>query len=171
MATLLQSSSLENPVDKGAWRASVDRVTKNQPRLKRLSTSVRASVLAASVLAAARVLPVSSSGSPVFPWISRHAAAPPAGADPSASVGACPCPADVEAGTTLPVTSHPRAPSTPQLKLAGIFDKTFFERCRNVRGMLTKAVKSHLIIGLPDLQSPGSQQGAHSRPRPWPASK
>ena len=30
MATLLQSSSLENPVDKGAWRAAVDRVTKNQ---------------------------------------------------------------------------------------------------------------------------------------------
>ena len=41
MATLLQSSSLENPVDKGAWRASVDRVTKNQTRLKRLSTYVR----------------------------------------------------------------------------------------------------------------------------------
>ena len=71
MATLLQSSSLENPVDKGAWRAAVDRVTKNQTRLKRLSTYVRA-----SVLAAARVLLVSSSGSPVFPWISRHAAGP-----------------------------------------------------------------------------------------------
>ena len=41
MATLLQSSSLENPVDKGAWRAAVDRVTKNQTRLKRLSTYVR----------------------------------------------------------------------------------------------------------------------------------
>ena len=33
----LQYSSLENPMDRGAWRALVHRVTKNQTQLKRLS--------------------------------------------------------------------------------------------------------------------------------------
>ena len=31
-------SCLENPMDRGAWRAMVQRVIKNQTRLKRLST-------------------------------------------------------------------------------------------------------------------------------------
>ena len=34
----LQYSSLENPMDRGAWRATVHRVAKSQTRLKRLST-------------------------------------------------------------------------------------------------------------------------------------
>ena len=34
----LQSSCLENPMDRGAWRATVHRVTKSWTRLKRLST-------------------------------------------------------------------------------------------------------------------------------------
>ena len=34
----LQCSCLENPVDRGAWRATVHRVAKSQTRLKRLST-------------------------------------------------------------------------------------------------------------------------------------
>ena len=34
----LQYSRLENPMDRGAWRATVQRVAKNQTRLKRLST-------------------------------------------------------------------------------------------------------------------------------------
>ena len=34
----LQYSCLENPTDKGAWRATVPKVTKSQTRLKRLST-------------------------------------------------------------------------------------------------------------------------------------
>ena len=35
----LQYSCLENPMDRGAWRATVHRVTKSQTRLKRLSSS------------------------------------------------------------------------------------------------------------------------------------
>ena len=36
----LQYSCLENPMDRGAWRAIEDRVTKSQTRLKRLSTHI-----------------------------------------------------------------------------------------------------------------------------------
>ena len=38
----LQYSCLENPMDRGAWRATVHKVTKSQIRLKRLSTHTRA---------------------------------------------------------------------------------------------------------------------------------
>ena len=38
----LQYSCLENPMDRGAWRATVHRVTKNRTRLKRLSTHMHA---------------------------------------------------------------------------------------------------------------------------------
>ena len=34
----LQYSCLENPMDRGAWRATVHGVTKSRTRLKRLST-------------------------------------------------------------------------------------------------------------------------------------
>ena len=34
----LQYSYLENPMDRGAWRATVYRVSKSQTRLKRLNT-------------------------------------------------------------------------------------------------------------------------------------
>ena len=34
----LQCSCLENPMDRGAWRATVHEVTKSQTRLKRLNT-------------------------------------------------------------------------------------------------------------------------------------
>jgi len=34
----LQCSCLENPMDRGAWQATVHRVTQNQTRLKQLST-------------------------------------------------------------------------------------------------------------------------------------
>ena len=37
----LQYSCLENPMDRGAWRATVHRVPKSQTRLKRLSTHVQ----------------------------------------------------------------------------------------------------------------------------------
>ena len=37
----LQYSCLENPMDRGAWRATVSGVTKSQTRLKRLSTHSR----------------------------------------------------------------------------------------------------------------------------------
>ena len=33
-----QYSCLENPMDRGAWRAAVDRATKSRTRLKQLST-------------------------------------------------------------------------------------------------------------------------------------
>ena len=33
----LQYSCLENPMDRGAWRATVHRVTKNQTQLRQLS--------------------------------------------------------------------------------------------------------------------------------------
>ena len=33
----LQYSSLENPMDRGVWQATVDTVTKSQTQLKRLS--------------------------------------------------------------------------------------------------------------------------------------
>ena len=36
----LQCSCLENPVDRGAWRAAVHRVAQSQTRLKRLSSSM-----------------------------------------------------------------------------------------------------------------------------------
>ena len=36
----LQYSYLENPVDRGAWQATVHRVTKSWTRLRRLSTQV-----------------------------------------------------------------------------------------------------------------------------------
>ena len=35
---ILQYSSLENPKDRGAWQATVHRVSKNQARLKQLRT-------------------------------------------------------------------------------------------------------------------------------------
>ena len=35
----LQYSCLENPMDRGAWRATVDRVVKSQTRLGQLSTA------------------------------------------------------------------------------------------------------------------------------------
>ena len=37
----LQYSCLENPMDRGAWRATVHRVTKSQTGLKPLGTQVR----------------------------------------------------------------------------------------------------------------------------------
>ena len=37
----LQYSCLENPMDRGAWRATVHGVTQSQTRLKRLSTHAR----------------------------------------------------------------------------------------------------------------------------------
>ena len=37
----LQYSCLENPMDRGAWWATVHRVAKNQTQLKRLSTHAR----------------------------------------------------------------------------------------------------------------------------------
>ena len=36
---LLQYSSLGNPMDKGAWRATVDAVQKSQTRLRRLNNN------------------------------------------------------------------------------------------------------------------------------------
>ena len=39
----LQYSCLENPMDRGAWRATVHGVTKSQTRLKRLSVHARIS--------------------------------------------------------------------------------------------------------------------------------
>ena len=36
----LQYSCLENPMDRGAWRATVHRVAKSQTKLKRFSTHV-----------------------------------------------------------------------------------------------------------------------------------
>ena len=41
----LQYSCLENPMDKGAWRATVHGVTKNQTGLKQLSTHACRAVL------------------------------------------------------------------------------------------------------------------------------
>ena len=38
----LQYSCLENPLDRGAWQATVRRVTKSRTRLKRLSTHTHA---------------------------------------------------------------------------------------------------------------------------------
>ena len=40
MVNLLQYSCLGNPMDRGAWRATVHRVTKSQTQLKRLSMHV-----------------------------------------------------------------------------------------------------------------------------------
>ena len=40
MVNLLQYSCLGNPMDRGAWRATVHRVTKSQTQLKPLSTTV-----------------------------------------------------------------------------------------------------------------------------------
>ena len=40
-SNLLQLSCLENPVDRGAWRATVRRVTQSWTQLKRLSTHTR----------------------------------------------------------------------------------------------------------------------------------
>ena len=37
----LQYSHLENPMDRGAWRATVHRVAKSRTQLKQLSTHVR----------------------------------------------------------------------------------------------------------------------------------
>ena len=37
--TPLQYSCLENPMDRGAWRAAVHRVARSQTRLQRLSTA------------------------------------------------------------------------------------------------------------------------------------
>ena len=37
----LQYSCLENPLDRGAWKATVHRVAKNQTRLKRLHIHAR----------------------------------------------------------------------------------------------------------------------------------
>ena len=38
---LLQYSCLENPVDRGTWRATVHRVAKSQTQLKQLSTHTK----------------------------------------------------------------------------------------------------------------------------------
>ena len=43
--TPLQSSCLENPMDRGAWRATVHRVAKSQTRLKQLSVHAHMVVL------------------------------------------------------------------------------------------------------------------------------
>ena len=40
----LQYSCLENPTDRGAWRATVFRVKKSQTQLKQLSTHTQASI-------------------------------------------------------------------------------------------------------------------------------
>ena len=36
----LQDSCLKNPMDRGAWQATIHRVSESQTRLKRLSTSI-----------------------------------------------------------------------------------------------------------------------------------
>ena len=41
MATLLENSCLENPVDRGAWQATVHWVAKSWTRLKQLSTHTK----------------------------------------------------------------------------------------------------------------------------------
>ena len=45
----LQYSCLESPMDRGAWQASVHRVTKNQTGLKRPGTHIPGMPLASSV--------------------------------------------------------------------------------------------------------------------------
>ena len=46
----LQYSCLENPMDRGAWWATVHRVTKNWTRLKQLSTRVHACITSVRML-------------------------------------------------------------------------------------------------------------------------
>ena len=41
----LQYSCLENPMDRGAWQATVHRVTKSSSQLKQLSTHARRTVI------------------------------------------------------------------------------------------------------------------------------
>ena len=41
----LQCSCLENPMDRGAWLATIHRVTQNQTWLKQLSTHARNSII------------------------------------------------------------------------------------------------------------------------------
>ena len=41
LGNLLQDSCLENPMDRGAWRATAHRVAKSRTQLKQLSTHVR----------------------------------------------------------------------------------------------------------------------------------
>ena len=59
---LLQYSCLENPRDRGAWRAAVSRVAQSRTRLKRLSSSSSSS--SSKVLC--RHLGLTSSGFPLF---------------------------------------------------------------------------------------------------------
>ena len=42
---LFQHSYLENPMDRGAWLATVHRVTKNQTQMKRLCTHVHTYII------------------------------------------------------------------------------------------------------------------------------
>ena len=44
-ANLLQYSCLENPMDSGAWRATVHRVAKSQTRLKKFSMNTNTSFI------------------------------------------------------------------------------------------------------------------------------
>ena len=46
----LQYSCLENPMDRGAWRAMVHRITKSQARVKRLATHTCGWTHCASIL-------------------------------------------------------------------------------------------------------------------------
>ena len=46
----LQFSCLENPVDRGAWWATVHKVIKSQTRLKQLSTHIHTGVSDCSIL-------------------------------------------------------------------------------------------------------------------------
>ena len=45
---LLQYSCMENPLDRGAWQATVHRVTKSRTRLKRLSTNTHSGAFSGS---------------------------------------------------------------------------------------------------------------------------
>ena len=59
----LQYSCLQNPMDRGAWRATVHGVPRSRTRLKGLSTIAHSSVFMS--------VPVSpsSANSPLFPWV------------------------------------------------------------------------------------------------------
>ena len=54
----LQYSCLENPVDRGAWRATVHRVTKSQTRLKQLNTRKHTQMYRVAKLVSSRNLDI-----------------------------------------------------------------------------------------------------------------
>ena len=106
----LQHSCLENPMDRGAWRAIVHRVTKTQTRLKRLSTHTKSGNrevggrdIPARCLKVG-VVPASSPFSPRIPLTHRAPRPISKGSCPSRRRCAAQCP-------TLPATpgGGPRA--------------------------------------------------------------